>query len=466
MGSTSLTPPDMPLCSLTAGHLAAYLTPYRQAKRWLVSYSGGVDSHVLLHLLAQLCSQTCSADDPFPSLEAIHINHQLQSQSQQWADHCQRQAAMLGIAVTVLHVDVDQGGNLEERARQARYRALESVSRAGDVIFMGHHLDDQAETVLLRLFRGSGSRGMSGMPHKRPLGRAQLLRPLLDITRSDIEHYARRHKLCWVEDPSNRRADFDRNFLRTTILPMIAQRWPQYRQTVARAARLSEESTALNSELAQWDCHALGLDPDSGSLPINVLADLSAARTKNLLRYWLLNRGLALPTAGQLQAVLDQLITAKQDAQPLVQWSMGEHALLGERSCVQVRRFRGQLYAMAKLPAFDPQAQFCWDLSQPLVMLGVGQLSAKRVLGNGLKAQGPLQVRFRRGGERCKPRGRHRSQTLKKLFQEYDIPPWLRERVPLIYRHDELVAVGDYWVCEGYSAEADEAGLLLHWQQP
>jgi tRNA(Ile)-lysidine synthase len=326
------------------------------------------------------------------------------------------------------------------------------------LLLMGHHQDDQVETLLMRLLRGSGSRGMAAMPQQRTIGHSQLLRPMLELARADIVDYASQQGLQWVEDPSNQSSDFDRNFLRLQLLPLLAQRWPQYRQTLSRAAALSEESAQLNDELAAADFHSLSLSPELPSLPLGGFRELSHARQKNLLRYWLRQRQLAMPSALQLQAVLDNVIAAKQDAEPLVEWPG-----------VQARRFKDELYCMAPLMVVDTLACYRWALSSPLIVDGVGQLTAQPATGQGISAgrlqQAGLELRFRRGGERCQPAGRSGSQSLKKLFQEYAVEPWLRDRVPLLYCGEELVAVADLWVCQHWQAGGAEPGWLLGWQK-
>ena len=438
--------------SLHIKNIYNVVTPTLNAPRWLVAYSGGVDSHVLLHLLTQLPQH--------PPIEAVHINHQLQAESSQWAQHCQQQADLLGIPLHTVAVDIDCGPreSLEEKARQARYQVFESLLQANDILMLGHHLDDQVETLLLRLLRGSGSRGASAMSHTRSLGCGKLLRPLLAFPRKDIEHYAAEHRLQWVEDPSNQQANVDRNFLRLELLPTMAERWPEYRQTLSRAAALNEESANLNTELAELDFHALGLSPTEPSLPLMSLKELSVARQKNLLRYWLELRDFPLPSAAQLQAILDDLIHARQDARPLVAWRG-----------VQVRRFRDELYANKPLTPLDSGRVYSWDLSSPLALDDGGQLSIRQVSGSGLISRcldmGEISVRYRQGGERCKPAGRSASQTLKKLFQEAGVETWMRDRVPLLFCGDELVAVGDYWVCEGFTVAAGEQGMALVWRR-
>lgn len=428
------------------------VAPYLSAKRWLVAYSGGVDSHVLLHVLARYPNH--------PPIVALHINHQLQPQSNYWAEHCQQQADALKLPSMITTVDINCGPreSLENKARQARYQVFESLAEPDDVLWMGHHQDDQVETLLLRLLRGSGSRGNGAMPASRPLGAATLVRPLLETPRATIEHYATEQQLSWIEDPSNQRPDYDRNFLRLDLLPKLAERWPQYRQTLSRAAALSQESAQLNNELAAMDLQALGVDSLAPSIAIAALTSLSVARQKNLLRYWLQQRGFNLPTARQLQALIDEVINARSDAEPLLRWEG-----------VELRRFKNQLYAMAPLPEVDFSVRYPWQPEQPLTIDGIGTLSATRVHGCGLRSamlsDNLLQVCFRQGGERFHPVGRDHSQTLKKLLQEAAVESWWRQRLPLIYCGDDLVAVADLWVAAGWAALPDEPGLVIKLQK-
>ncbi len=434
------------------------ITPFLDARRWLVAYSGGVDSHVLLHLLVNTPDH--------PPITAIHINHQLQDESDQWLQHCEKIASQLNVEFDSRSVDVrcSGGESLEDKARQARYGVFESILAIGDVLMMGHHRDDQVETLLLRMLRGSGAQGNAAIPQRRMLGLGQLFRPLLGSSREQIEAYATEQKLHWIEDPSNQSIQHDRNFLRQELFPLLEDRWPKYRATLARSAALSEEAAALNQELAEIDFHSQGLSPEAASLPIATIGQLSYRRQKNLLRYWLQYRGFTLPSVAQLNAVINELMTAREDAEPLVQWQG-----------VQLRRFKDELYAMASLGEIDSGDSFSGNSfelqpGEAIDRPGIGTLSLKSVVGHGIRAkvitdQG-LVVHFRQGGERCKPAQREKSQTLKKLFQEYQVEPWLRDRVPLLYCHDELVAVGDYWVCDGYQAEHEQQGFEVCWHRP
>ncbi|MFA7553362.1 MAG: tRNA lysidine(34) synthetase TilS [Spongiibacteraceae bacterium] len=442
--------------STLSAHILQQLKPFLTARRWLVAYSGGVDSHVLLHLLAHLPAQPNT--HAYPLIEAVHINHQLQAPSAQWAQHCQQQCDSLGLVLHSVAVDVAQGSrrSLEEQARKARYQVFEALMQPGDVLLMGHHLDDQVETLMLRMLRGSGSKGMAAMLQTRALACGQLTRPLLDTPRAHIEAYAAAHQLAWIEDPSNQQTDFDRNFLRLQLLPVLAQRWPQYRQTLARAAMLSEESAQLNTELAALDFNTLGLSSASRSIPLRDIVTLSPARQKNLLRYWLQCRQFAMPSAAQLQAVLTDVIAAQQDAEPLLEWEG-----------VQIRRFKDKLYAMEPLIEVDINRVYRWDLMRPLQITGVGSLSVKATIGEGISTErlknAVISVCFRQGGERSQPVGRAHSQTLKKLLQEHHIEPWLRHRLPLLYCDGELIAVADLWVCQGWQAAAGEPGYNVCW---
>lgn len=438
--------------TLSVSHLE--LDAWRSAKRWLIAYSGGVDSHVLLHLVAQFRDQST---ETVPELVAIHVNHQLQQQSAAWAQHCQRVCDQLEIPLLIETVSVQCAGgeSLEAQARKARYQAFEKHLQMDDLLMMAHHLDDQLETWFLRLLRGSGSQGLGAMVKQRDFAGATLLRPLLDIPSQAIDEFACAEGLQWVEDPSNKDTEFSRNYLRLEVLPKLEQQWPGYRQSVSRALKLSQQSNELNRDLAVIDCQQAAVDPLAQALPMEKVLGLSEVRQKNLLRYCLQQRGLPLPTSAQLQAVLDEVIHAAEDANPRVQWGG-----------VEARRFRGQLYVFSTLPAFDVGRVCPWLPPEVLALEGNGQLSSEPVTGVGLRLGQALTVRFRQGGERCQPAGRSGSQTLKKLFQEYAVPTWLRDRVPLIYVDNELAAVAGYWVCEAYLARQGEAGISIHWSLP
>lgn len=437
---------------LAPSMLTEILKTHPKARRWWVAFSGGIDSHVLLHLCQEFIATQVA--DP-PQLLALHVDHQLQEHSADWVEHCRQRAVELTVTYHSLCVEVDSydGNSLEERARNARYQCFESMLGEGDVLLLGHHRDDQAETLLLRLLRGSGVRGLAAMPVTRPLGKGYLHRPLMACSRVQIEQYAKQHRLHWVEDPSNQRLDFDRNFLRWQLLPRLAERWPQYTRTLSRVAEHNREAHVLTQDLAAMDCEQLGFVPGVDHLTISSLQTLSPLRQKNVLRYWFEQRNFPMPSTAQLGSVLSDVVSGGKDSCPLVRWAG-----------VEVRRFEGKLFAMSPLTDFDTQASYEWSGNETLHIEGVGKLSAAVADGKGLRCCPGMRIQFRQGGERCRPLGRGGSRALKKLLQELGIPPWLRDRVPLIYCGDELIAVADHLVCEGWEAAKGEQGLILTWR--
>jgi len=434
--------------------LAATLVPYLSSRRWYIAYSGGVDSHVLLHAVAGLRNQLreAIAARQLPRLTAIHINHQLNPHAAAWVAHCKTVCADLGIELIVetVAVERDAGQGLEAAARLARYAAFERHIGSDELLLQAHHRDDQVETLLLRLLRGSGLAGLASMPALRALGKGRLLRPLLAVTRAEIIGYAQHNQLRWIHDDSNDNECFDRNFLRLRVLPLVAERWPSYRDTLQRVIDNAAEADGLLKELAALDyADAVALD---GALQIDSCLLLSAARQRNLIFYWLQQQHLPPPSREQLAQVM-KVFEAGDDAEPCVTWPGAE-----------LRRFRGRLYAMPPLPELPAAIDIEWQPPRPLSIAGFAELQFSSVIGAGLRTDRHYHVRNRRGGERCRPLGRAHSQTLKKLLQEYDVKPWLRDRLPLIYCGDEIAAVASLWICEGYQAAPRENGWHIERQ--
>lgn len=413
--------------------LQSRLAPYGDCRRWLVAYSGGLDSTVLLHALAQL--------EPRPPLCALHIHHGLQPDADAWQAHCEATCAALGLVCHSLRVQVEADGDgPEAAARRARYRAFEDFLQPGDLLLQAHHLDDQVETRLLRLLRGTGVEGFRGIPEYRPLGQAALLRPLLTLPRPELEAYAREQSLNWIEDPSNADTRFDRNYLRQRVLPLIAERWPAYRQALQRFSGHLAEGQVLPVADVQRQA-----DSARPVIDLDALRALDEAGRNRALRHWLAPR---VPSAAQLREIQRSLLWSAADAEPVF-----------ELGGLQLRRFRDRLY-QTELGSFDPDFVADWDFQSPLVIPGAGVLEAERCQRGGLAAS-QVRVSLRRGGERCRPAGRGHSQSLKKLLQASAVAPWRRDRLPLLYCDQELVAVADLWVCEGAVATAE--GWRLHW---
>lgn len=445
-------------------YLAPHLPKLRSAGHCYVGYSGGLDSHVLLHALVQLLGSE--------AVTAIHINHQLSANAGQWHAHCQAQCDSLSVAMLAESVSVENAGRgLEQAAREARYQVFEELLGETDLLLLAHHADDQVETVLYRLLRGTGTKGLAGIPMSRPLGAGEILRPLLPYPRAELEAYAVAQGLQWIEDESNRDTTFDRNFLRQKVVPVLAERWPDYAARVTHSAALCAETDQLAEILAAQDLEAVYERSArvGWSVALEPLMSLGLPRQANLLRHWAGRHQLAMPGHRIIETVLHELLPARQDAEPLVSWSGGE-----------LRRYQKHLYLLPPNFSTDSRgegsvdgsglrrAPLVLDVSGELVLPDGSLLTATSERGGGLRVpQGVnVEVRFREGGERCKPAGRSGSNTLKKLFQEYGLEPWLRNRVPLLYVEGELAAVGDLWVCEGFVAAEGEEGMALQWYFP
>ena len=414
-----------------------------------VAFSGGLDSTVLVHALARLRD-----DGHLCSLRAAHVDHGLQAASGKWRRHCERFCLGLGVPFVALaadNIDVRRGG-LEAAAREARYRALEDHLRPGEWLATAHHQGDQAETLLLRLLRGSGPVGLSAIPPLRPFGAGRLWRPLLDLPRESLRAYAASADLDWTEDPSNVDLVHDRNFLRAQVIPALRSRWPAAQASIARGAELCRDSLELLDELAAMDLTAC---ETRGRIAVDALAELSLPRARNLLRYYLRRRGLQAPCAPALEEGLRQLLDAGPDTDPRLRFPGGEF-----------RRYRGRLYLVLDQPVSDAPSIVRWDGRGRLRLSRGGCLTLESNSGGGLDPgilRRALSVRYRRGGERLQRPGQRHSQALKKLFQAAGVPPWVRQRTPLLYAGDELAAVGNLWVSARYGAEAGRPGLSMRW---
>lgn len=416
--------------------LASALDTLPATRRYLVGYSGGVDSHALLHALVRLRERAS-----LPELLAVHVDHALQPEAASWVRHCERVCLGLDVAIRIVTVDArpEAGEAPEAAARRARYEAFRSLMRPGEILLTAQHRDDQAETVLLQLLRGAGPAGLAAMPELAAFAPGWHARPLLDVDRSTLRRYAEAEALEWIDDPSNRDLRFDRNYLRHDVVPVLRERWPSLGETLARVARHQAQAAELLRELAAGDLQGLGGSRDE-ALSVGALRALSEPRQKNALREWLRWRRLPLPSEAQLARTLVDAIAAREDAEPLVHWEG-----------VEVRRHRDDLFIMAPLGKHDSGQVIPWDGRTPVTLPELGRrLDAADLQGLGLDLStldGHLTVRFRQGGERCRPRGHRDTRELKKLFQEAGVPPWERDRIPLLYCDERLVAVLGYWAC-------------------
>ena len=401
------------------------LKPWRNAKAWHVALSGGLDSTVLLHLLVQL-RQTHS----IPPITAVHVHHGLQAAADAWPAHCQALCDGLGVSLQVIRVQVQAGASVERAARDARYQAFAALTAAAEVLLVGQHRDDQAETLLFRLLRGAGVSGLAAMPRQRRLGAGHLCRPLLDVSRAQLEAYAREQGLSWIEDPSNAQTDFSRNFLRHEVLPGLIRRWPQAAASMARSAAHCAEAQGLLDELARQDLHAAGTAGEFAwlglpSLEMATLASLSPARQRNALRHWLATF-TSLPDTDHW-AGWEALRDARNDARPI--WKLAEGEL---------HRAAGRIWWLSGDWLRQPVAPVPWGQpEQALVLPGNGRV---RFVGD--IPDGALQVSYRQGGEvMTLPSRGHRD--LKRLLNESGVPLFARGRLPLVYRNGQLLAVAN-----------------------
>lgn len=423
-------------------------------RRYVVAYSGGCDSTALLHALSTLVTQW-----PECRIAALHVDHGWHRDSAQWAHHCQATAQEWGVPCHVLTMagDASPGRNREATARVARYAAIEQYLEPGDMVLTAHHREDQAETVLLQMLRGAGPRGLAAMPLWLPLGAERWHgRPLLTMGRDALRQYAQHYDLTWLDDPSNFDTDLDRNYLRHSVWPALHERWPGLAGTLSRVAHLQSESAQLLDELGAQDI-AAQQSAERDTLSVAQLNALQPARRRNVLRRWLAQCGLSMPSQTQLAAIENDVLLARWDATPTVTWP---------GACV--RRYRDGLYATAPPTAHDPVWQAPWPMYLPLTLpSGLGALQVDHVHGRGLKTRvcrtENITVRFRRGGEQCRPVGSAHTRELKNLFQEWGVPPWERDRIPLLYVGEQLAHVVGRVYCAPFAAAPDEPGLDVLW---
>jgi len=422
------------------------------AQRYWIAFSGGMDSHVLLNLCADL------QKSQHLKFQAVHVHHGLQANADLWSEHCAEICHRLALPCLILKVNAraKPGESPEEAARQARYSALRAHLAFGDIVLTAQHRDDQAETLLLQLMRGAGLAGLAAMAEISPLEPGFLLRPLLGFARDELRAYAIAENLRWIEDPSNQDSAYDRNFLRNEIIPRLEQRWPSLNKALARTACHCAEAQQLLGDLADDLCRS-ALNPDGQSLSVIKLREFKPADQRLVLREWMRSRRFRMPALAVIERILQEVLPARPDKTPLVAWREGE-----------VRRYRDGLYLFPPQPPFNASAYLQWDgLSLLELPDRNGQLSATPTTAAGIAiehwARGDISVRYRQGGELCKLPGRTGTHELKKLFQEKGIAPWLRERAPLVYIDGELAAVASWWVCASFAGKAGEDNIALAW---
>jgi len=409
----------------------------------VVGLSGGVDSVALLHM-------TVEGYGP-RRVSAVHVHHGIAAEADDWQACCERHCRSLGVELVVRRVDVEVTGNLEANARRARYEAFESVLAPGDVLLLAHHSDDQVETILHNLFRGSARFGVTGMPAERRLGDAVLIRPLIESTREAIRQWAAARELEWIEDPANADESFTRNFLRHRLLPDVEQRWPNAGRALLEASRRDEEFRQVIDFAAEIDAHSVC---DGAGIRCEGLSRLPWPRQVNLLRYRLERLGLPQPGRDALARGLGDLLGARDDGEPLLTWQG-----------VGLRRFQGRLFIVRE-PATNESIKGSVEIpAAGTVRFGSDELVVTPTTGYGVR-QRENYVATTRGPE-MEIRLRHR-RPLKKLMQEMGVPPWLRDRIPIVCDGDVVVAIPGLpdWqvtpvIADGYAPAEGEAGVEM-----
>ena len=460
---------------------------------FLLGYSGGVDSHVLLFLMHQLRSLS-----PHVKLTAIHINHNLSHNSPAWVVHCQNICSQLEIPLLIFPIvlNLKKGMSLEEAARNERYRVFfDQMQSAETCLLTAHHQNDQAETVLIQLLRGAGPKGLAAMPQIQKFSHGKLIRPLLNVTRKEINHFAEQNKLNWINDESNQDFRFARNFLRDKITPILEDQWPSFGKSLSRSARHCAETSKLLEDLAEIDLNQL--QNQSNSIDAGLFLKLSFSRQSNLLRYWIQKCRVRVPNESKLHAFIKMLQQAGVDKSPKIVWEgvelfkqrnqiyllpkdnnsnipvgfqEGGEARASSRSGAyieyvssewqqQSQNLKGDGYSLKKI---------IWDLKGPLMLPNqLGILSVREHVLGGLDPAirfKPLEVRFRSQGEKIQPVGSPYRKSLKKLFQEWNIPAWQRSQIPLLYLDGKLISVIGYCISQEIVA-TQGLGLEISWKK-
>ena len=423
--------------------------------RIAVAFSGGLDSSVLLHSLV-------SIPEFKEKVFAIHVNHGLSPNSKSWIKHCEKFCSGLGVNLIPLTIELENSKTNENILRQARYEAFFSCLKKGEVLCTAHHQDDHIETILFRILRGTGIKGLAGIEKYSQMEGIDLIRPLISYSKKDLLDYADKFEVNWIEDESNEDLSISRNFIRKKVIPNLKNdNWPEYKNSISYLSSKAKEANEILDEIAYLDlklCASESLD----RLSILKIKELSHARAMNVLFTWLgINTHLGVSNKLTDQ-VYKSIILASESSNPVV--TFGKK---GQKGSFQIRRFNNFLHhlPLTETETLSNKKVWKWNSDDPLE-LPTGTLSMQVALGKGISTQltePGISIKGRIGGERCKPEGRSKSQKLKKLFQEYGVPPWVRDRIPLVYVGDQLAAVSDLWVCEEFVAKKDERGIVLSW---
>ena len=436
------------LIDLVDKAFVSLLESHKKIKSMTVALSGGVDSVVLLHLLHQL------QKTHHYTLKASHVHHGLSKNADKWVKFCEKLCTKLSVPLDVHYIKLPQKKSLgiEGEARRLRYEKL--LQSKTDLIVLAHHEDDQAETFLLQLIRGAGVKGLSSMAHFDDSRR--LWRPLLNTSRTDIESYAKKHQLKWIEDESNQNIDFDRNFIRSKVLPILKSRFSHIIKVISRSTSHLAEAQYLLDDLAKIDLKSyLKSNNYKHKLQVKTLDQLSNSRAKNVLRYWLEINDQLMPSKDLLDELLRQVLTAKKDAELKIQLSKD----------FEIRRYKDEIYIAEKNQKGQKNYEIIWKGESEILLPNGAQLNFKKVKGRGINFKfldnQKLRIRNRQGGESFKPDSKRPTKKIKQLLQESDLPPWEREFLPLIFIGGELASVPNFGIDIKFQTKPNEVGLVV-----
>ena len=420
------------------------------SRKFLLAFSGGVDSVVLLDLLVNVLKES-------DALRIIHINHNLNEHSNDWAQFSSEICEKYDLPLICESVEPKRHGKgLEADARELRYQSFRDVIQDDEYLLTGHHQDDQMETLLYRIFRGTGIDGLRAIRREIKFGKGFLYRPMLNISREKIEEYAQLKNLKWIYDSSNDDSSYDRNFLRKDIIPSIKKRWPSVENKVSRLSVIAEQNQLLLNELAIED---VGQLKNYNHLDIETLSEKSYPRIINIFRFMIKKNNMSVPSMQVLNEGIKTLMHSKSKS-PSMTWNDNT-----------IRRYKHRLYFLnsALNSPNDLSNEMSWDIKKTINLgKNLGSIQARFLNGEGIslnRCPSNLAIKYRKGGEEIKPSGHKITKSLKNLFQENNVLPWVRDKIPLIYVDQELISVGDLWFNQDFKASANEDGFLITWDK-
>ena len=420
------------------------------SRKFLLAFSGGVDSVVLLDLLVNVLKES-------DALRIIHINHNLNEHSNDWAQFSSEICEKYDLPLICESVEPKRHGKgLEADARELRYQSFRDVIQDDEYLLTGHHQDDQMETLLYRIFRGTGIDGLRAIRREIKFGKGFLYRPMLNISREKIEEYAQLKNLKWIYDSSNDDSSYDRNFLRKDIIPSIKKRWPSVENKVSRLSVIAEQNQLLLNELAIED---VGQLKNYNHLDIETLSEKSYPRIINIFRFMIKKNNMSVPSMRVLNEGIKTLMHSKSKS-PSMTWNDNT-----------IRRYKHRLYFLnsALNSPNDLSNEMSWDIKKTINLgKNLGSIQARFLNGEGIslnRCPSNLAIKYRKGGEEIKPSGHKITKSLKNLFQENNVLPWVRDKIPLIYVDQELISVGDLWFNQDFKASANEDGFLITWDK-